>query len=169
MGKVKRMLYEEQEHDELMRDQEPDFDDYAVTDRELPTKENLQREIVEYKEFLASCIKAPIEEVIRDYYECNKELRTDLESMMIERNALLKEKELVYEAIVGDEGINRFTHDEMIDYIKVLNEQIVEWELETNESFIPKPDWEDDAYVIEFTGENIEKEFGHLYKKEEEV
>jgi|LWDU01.1.fsa_nt_gi hypothetical protein len=27
----------------------------------------------------------------------------------------------------------------------------------------------DDAYVIEFTGENIEKEFGHLYKKEEEV
>jgi hypothetical protein len=30
----------------------------------------------------------------------------------------------------------------MIDYIKVLNEQIAEWELETNESFIPKPDWE---------------------------
>jgi hypothetical protein len=25
----------------------------------------------------------------------------------------------------------------------------------------------DDAYVIEFTGKNIEKEFGHLFKKEE--
>jgi len=52
-------------------------------------------EIVEYKEFLASCITAPIEEVIRDYYECNKELRTDLESIMIERNALLREIDLL--------------------------------------------------------------------------
>ena len=50
-------------------------------------------ESIEYKEFLASCIKAPIEEVIRDYYECNKELRTDLEAVMIERDALLKERE----------------------------------------------------------------------------
>jgi hypothetical protein len=84
-------------------------------------------EIVEYKEFLASCIKAPIEEVIRDYYECNKELRTDLESMMIERNALLKEKELVYEAIVGDEGINRFTHDEIIERIYDLYDTYVKY------------------------------------------
>ncbi len=34
------------------------------------------REIVKYKEFFDSCIKAPIEEVIRDYYECNFEKTT---------------------------------------------------------------------------------------------
>ncbi len=30
MGQVKRMLFEEQEHDARMRDMEPDFDDYAL-------------------------------------------------------------------------------------------------------------------------------------------
>ena len=29
MGRVKQQLIDEQEHDEFMRDQEPDFDDYA--------------------------------------------------------------------------------------------------------------------------------------------
>jgi hypothetical protein len=53
-----------------------------------------------------------------------------------------KHLEEIYELIAGDDAINRFTPKEMIDYIKVLNEQIAEWELETNESFIPKPDWE---------------------------
>ncbi len=49
-----------------------------------------------------------------------------------ERNALLKEKELVYEAIVGDDGVNRFTHDEIIEriydlydtYVKHLEEDV---------------------------------------------
>jgi len=44
-----------------------------------------------------------------------------------------KHLEEIYELIAGDDAINRFTPKEMIDYIKVL---------ETNESFIPKPDWE---------------------------
>ena len=52
-------------------------------------------EIVKYKEFLDSCIKSPIEEVIRDYYECNKELRTDLESIMIEREQLREERNIL--------------------------------------------------------------------------
>ena len=30
MGKVKAQLLDEQEHDQFMRDQEPDFDDYAL-------------------------------------------------------------------------------------------------------------------------------------------
>lgn len=47
-----------------------------------------------------------------------------------------KHLEEIYELIAGDNAINRFTPEEMIDYIKVLNEQIVEWELEANESFI---------------------------------
>ena len=34
----------------------------------------------------------------------------------------------IYELIAGDDAINRFTPYEMIDYIKVLNEQIAEWE-----------------------------------------
>lgn len=34
----------------------------------------------------------------------------------------------IYELIAGDNAINRFTPDEMIDYIKVLNEQIAEWQ-----------------------------------------
>ena len=33
----------------------------------------------------------------------------------------------IYELIAGDNAINRFTPDEMIDYIKALNEQIAEW------------------------------------------
>lgn len=45
--------------------------------------------------------------------------------------------ETIYELIAGDDAINRFTQDEMIDYIKVLNEQIAQWEDETHESFIP--------------------------------
>jgi hypothetical protein len=51
-----------------------------------------------------------------------------------------KHLEEIYELIAGDDAINRFTPKEMIDYIKVLNEQIVEWELETNESFMPELD-----------------------------
>ncbi len=57
-------------------------------------------------------------------------------------NNIQKHLEEIYELIAGDDAINRFTPKEMIDYIKVLNEQIVEWELETNESFIPKPEWD---------------------------
>ena len=34
----------------------------------------------------------------------------------------------IYELIAGDNAINRFTPDEMIDYIKALNEQIAEWQ-----------------------------------------
>ncbi len=50
---------------------------------------------------------------------------------------LKKHIETIYELIAGDDAINRFTQDGMIDYIKVLNEQIAEWEMETHESFIP--------------------------------
>ncbi len=52
------------------------------------------------------------------------------------KQEMQKHLEEVYELIAGDNAINRFTPEEMIDYLKVLNEQIVEWELETNESFI---------------------------------
>jgi len=58
-----------------------------------------------------------------------------------------KHLEEIYELIAGDDAINRFTPKEMIDYIKVINEQIAEWELETNESFVPKPDWEEKENV----------------------
>ena len=34
-----------------------------------------------------------------------------------ERNTLLKEKEQIYEAVAGDDAINRYTHDEIIDRI----------------------------------------------------
>ena len=49
-----------------------------------------------------------------------------------------KHLEKIYELIAGDDAINRFTPDEMIDYIEVLNEQIAQWESETHESFMPK-------------------------------
>ena len=55
-----------------------------------------------------------------------------------EKIAKLQEHiEEIYELIAGDDAINRFTQDEMVDYIKVLNEQIAEWENETHESFMP--------------------------------
>ena len=55
-----------------------------------------------------------------------------------EKISKLKEHiEEIYELIAGDDAINRFTQDEMVDYIKVLNEQIAEWENETHESFMP--------------------------------
>jgi hypothetical protein len=50
---------------------------------------------------------------------------------------LKKHIETIYELIAGDDAINRFNPDEMIDYIKVLNEQIAQWEDETHESFMP--------------------------------
>ena len=34
-----------------------------------------------------------------------------------ERNTLLKEKEQIYEAVAGDDAINRYTHDEIIERI----------------------------------------------------
>jgi len=34
-----------------------------------------------------------------------------------ERNTYLKQLKEIYEAIVGDDGINRYTHDEIIDRI----------------------------------------------------
>jgi len=48
-----------------------------------------------------------------------------------ERNTYLKQLEEIYEAIVGADGINRYTHDEIIDriydlydvYTKYVNEE----------------------------------------------
>ena len=34
-----------------------------------------------------------------------------------ERNILLKEKEQIYEAIAGDDAINRYTHEEIMERI----------------------------------------------------
>ena len=51
-----------------------------------------------------------------------------------------KHLEKIYELLAGDDAVNRFTPEEMIDYIEVLNEQIAQWESETHESFTPK--WE---------------------------
>ncbi len=68
---------------------------------------------------------------------------------ILSMNNIQKHLEEIYELIAGDDAINRFTPKEMIDYIKVLNEQIVEWELETNESFIPKPDWKEKEEMYE--------------------
>jgi len=50
-----------------------------------------------------------------------------------ERNAYLKQLEEIYEAVVGADGINRYTHDEIIDriydlydvYTKYVNEEEV--------------------------------------------
>ena len=50
-----------------------------------------------------------------------------------ERNIYLKQLEEIYEAIVGADGINRYTHDEIIDriydlydvYTKYVNEEEV--------------------------------------------
>jgi len=50
-----------------------------------------------------------------------------------ERNTYLKQLEEIYEAIVGADGINRYTHDEIIDriydlydvYTKYVNEEEV--------------------------------------------
>jgi len=39
MGKVKRMLLDEQEHDAIMKDQEPDFDDYALATLDEDTED----------------------------------------------------------------------------------------------------------------------------------
>ena len=50
---------------------------------------------------------------------------------------LKKHIETIYELIAGDDAVNRYKSEEMIDYIKVLNEQIAQWEDETHESFIP--------------------------------
>jgi len=53
--------------------------------------------------------------------------------------------------------LNEFNHD-------VCDEEgQLEWEKEDEVNHYNKGG----AYVIEFTGKNIEKEFGHLYKKEE--
>jgi len=51
------------------------------------------------KHFFDACNKRPQHEVIADYYHCRKQL------------------ELIYEAIVGDDGINRYDHEEIIDRI----------------------------------------------------
>jgi len=50
-----------------------------------------------------------------------------------ERNTYLKQLEEIYEAVVGADGINRYTHDEIIDriydlydvYTKYVNEEEV--------------------------------------------
>ena len=49
-----------------------------------------------------------------------------------------KHLEKIYELIAGEDAIKRFTPEEMIEYIEVLNEQIAEWESETHESFMPE-------------------------------
>ena len=43
--------------------------------------------------------------------------------------------EEIYELIAGDNASNCFTPEEFIDYIKILNEQISDWENETHKSF----------------------------------
>ena len=63
-------------------------------------------------------------------------------SKMTKEN-MQKHLEKIYELLAGDDAVNRFTPEEMIDYIEVLNEQIAEWESETHESFIPKSEWEE--------------------------
>ena len=44
----------------------------------------------------------------------------------------------IYELIAGENAIERFTPEELIEYIKLLNEQISDWENETHESFLPE-------------------------------
>jgi len=39
-----------------------------------------------------------------------------------------KQLEEIYELLVGDNGIKRYTHEELVESIKVLNEQIAEWQ-----------------------------------------
>jgi len=39
-----------------------------------------------------------------------------------------KQLEEIYELLVGDNGIKRYTHEELIDSIKVTNEQIAVWQ-----------------------------------------
>lgn len=46
--------------------------------------------------------------------------------------------EKIYELLAGDNAINRFTPEEFIDYIKILNEQISEWENETHKFYHTK-------------------------------
>ena len=49
-------------------------------------------------------------------------------NIFIDNTELKNHVHEIYELIAGDNAINRFTPDEMIDYIKVLNEQIAEWQ-----------------------------------------
>ena len=56
MGKVKRMLYEEQEHDARMRDMEPDFDDYALAIKAKEKDDYRDWEIVDEEgEYCKNC------------------------------------------------------------------------------------------------------------------
>lgn len=51
-----------------------------------------------------------------NYLEIGKECDKLMEHLGVvedERNALLNEKEEIYEAAVGDDGVNRYTHDEL--------------------------------------------------------
>jgi len=55
-----------------------------------------------------------------NYLEIEKEYDKLTEHLGVvedERNTYLKQLEEIYEAVVGADGINRYTHDEIIDRI----------------------------------------------------
>lgn len=48
--------------------------------------------------------------------------------MYLTKKEAQKHVEEIYELIAGHDAINRFKAEDMIDYIKALNEQIAEWQ-----------------------------------------
>jgi hypothetical protein len=60
--------------------------------------------------------------------EIDMELANQYKLYEAEITKLKKQLEEIYELLVGDNGIKRYTHEELIDHIKVINDQIADWQ-----------------------------------------
>jgi len=69
-----------------------------------------------------------------------------------------KQLEEIYELLVGDNGIKRYTHKELIESIKVLNEQIAGWQDKENEETVLCSDNSPCEYQVNRCGTPIIKE-----------
>ena len=69
-----------------------------------------------------------------------------------------KQLEEIYELLVGDNGIKRYTHEELIDSIKVTNEQIAVWQDKENEKIVLCSDNSPCEYQVDRCGTPIIEE-----------
>ena len=93
-------------------------------------------------------------------YEDGMAINVKLQQSMTENYALKKHIETIYELIAGDNATN-WPQDEMIDYIKVLNIQIAEWQDKEDDD-----DDDDDEDEDEITEEEWCKQKGNYTTEE---
>ena len=88
--------------------------------------------------------------------------------MKKENDKLKQQLEEIYEALVGDNGMERFTHAELIDWAHQLvdKEEVVESSRETIRIPITENDFEHELKNLVFNGEEFE--WGAFYTVETE-